>query len=250
MKLKNILASVCLLALSSTASAGVIDYTTFNWSGECSDCLSDKGDRSYEDSTPATGNIILDGFTEGQDFVFDQSNFVSFQYDGPSTHVDQLVIHNANYSEDDQWIDQSNILFAQTGYTGYTGYNVIPTLNPDAVLAGYTHFAEDMVVNGWIKGDLSSYFLNLTFDTFVPVVGNEYKPLSSFEPGDTAIFSLKTFNISYASNGDWSITVDGTPNDIGRGASIALAATQVPEPSSVAILGLGLLGLMRFRKKA
>lgn len=245
--IKKILPAICLLVLSHTASASIIE-TTFNWSAECSDCSSVKGDESFDFSHLVTGNVVLAGYTEGEAFTFDQSNLVSFQYDGPSNHVDNLVVHNANFDLDDQWVDESDWVSSFFGGDIFTVPGV--TLNPDSVIDGYTHFGENMIASGWLAADLSSYFLNLSFDTFVPIddISGEYIPFSALT-GDFNTFAKKTFNIFYQSNGDWSVNVDDVPADLGRGARIALPATQVPESSSIAILSLSLLGLVRFRMK-
>jgi hypothetical protein len=223
-------------------------YRVFDWIAECSDCNSVKGDTTFINSVTVSGNLILDGYVFGEEFTFDQSNVVSFQYNGPSDHVDNLVIHNANYSDSDEWFDESDVISALYESDEFTVFGI--TFNPDAQIDGYTNFGENMMVSGWISADLSSYSLDLTFDTFVPVdeETDEYIKFSELD-GDFTTYQKQTFNILYESNGNWKINVNGVTADLGRGAKISLPATDVPEPSTLAIIGLGLLGLVRSRLK-
>ena len=256
MKLKLVLAYLYLLTLPSTAGATIIDSindvtftdgTTVNWSGTCSDCLGVKGDSSFTNTNVVSGNIVLDGFNPGEDFNITSSNFMSFQYDGPSDHVDKLVVHNADYSELDEWEDLSNFALFNNG-PEFSGYG---HLNPDSVVDGYTHFGEGMSAEGWIAGDLSEYWLNLTFDTYVPIDdSDEYIKFSTLTPEDEARFSLQRFDIRYASDGNWSISANGVPFDIGNNAQASIAnITEVPEPSSLAIFVISLIGLLRLRNR-
>lgn len=257
MKLRYSLASLCFLTLSMQASAGMIvdgitDInfgTTIDWSGICSDCLSEKGDKSYEDATPVSGNIRLDGFVAGEDFEITSSNFLSFKYNGPSDHVDNLIIYNAMYSDTDSVFDASDAYFSAT--EKYYAERVFFTKEGELPENYYAEFGENLIVKGQIKGDLSNYWIDIEFDTYVPFDADtgEYVKMSSFlNTGESVALKLIKFNIDFASNGEWSISASDVEYDIGNSAKASIAS--VPAPASLAIFAFGLLGLVSFRKKA
>lgn len=227
-----------------TPLADTEGYTTFNWSGDCSDCLSFKGDDSFNFAETVTGNMIFDGYVSGERFEFDQRNIVSFQYDGPSDHIDKLVVHNANFSSDDAWEDDNELW-----PLGFTVDIAGAYLNPDAVINGYTHFGENMTALGWLSADLTSYSLDLTFDTLVAIDDEtgEYIPFSSLsgDESEVTMFRKDTFRILFESNGNWSISVNNQLNDIGNDAQIAVA--DVPEPKTVLLFSLAIIAICRKR---
>ncbi len=256
MKLKYLIASVCFLTLSETASASIItdnisdvDFgTTIDWSGICSDCLSEKGDTTYTNSTPVSGNIRLDGYVAGEDFEITSSNFLSFKYNGPSDHVDNLIIYNAMYSFTDSVIDASDLYFSFT--ENYYSERVFFTKEGELPENYYAEFGENLTVEGQIKGDLSNYWINIEFDTYVPfdIDTGEYVKMSSFlNTGESVALKLIKFNIDFESDGEWSISANDVEYDIGNSAKASIAS--VPAPPSLAIFAFGLLGLVSFRKK-
>ncbi|NDW22178.1 PEP-CTERM sorting domain-containing protein [Alteromonas hispanica] len=220
--------------------------TTIDWSGICSDCLSEKGDKSYKDATPVSGNIRLDGFVAGEDFEITSSNFLSFKYNGPSHHVDNLIINNALYSNDDIWIDASDQMLSLPEenffYAKFEGVKL-----PEGE---HSVFAENLIASGFILGNLSEYSLKLSFDTYVPVdESGDYIKLSSLvNTGEVVNMQLVQFNINFDSTGEWTIQANGVPFDIGNSAKASIAS--VPAPASLAIFAFGLIGLVSFRKKA
>jgi hypothetical protein len=255
MKFNSLLYAACILMLSLGAKADLIvstdDYVTFQWEAVCGDCQSDKGVFSEDFKVGVTGNIVISGYTLGQAFTFDQSNIVSFQYDGPSNHIDKFVMHNANFDDEDIWEDASTI-FEQI----YDGRPL--TLNPEALDGnGYTHFGENMTAVGSIAADFSSYTLSLMFDTYVPYGDDEtYIPFSALDSDNQYPLKKEAFNINVLDSGVWGISVGGEEFDLGTGAKISLQPdgpiTDVPEPSTFAIFALGLMGLAsrRFKRPA
>ena len=256
MKLRYLIASLFCLMQSAPLSAGyIIDGiydvnfgTTIDWSGICSDCLSDKGDTTYDDATPVSGNIRLDGFVAGEDFEITSSNFLSFKYNGPSDHVDNLIIYNAMYSFNDSVIDASDEYFSLT--ESYYLEDEFYTKEGELPENYYAEFGENLTVNGLIKGDLSNYWINIEFDTYVPFDTDtgEYVKMSSFlNTGEPVALKLIKFNIDFESDGDWTISASDVAYDIGNSASASIAS--VPGPSTFSIFALGLLGLVSFNKK-
>ncbi len=70
-----LLAGLAIGALSLPAQAVT---TTFTFSGLCNDCTGDENDGQFE---PVSGTLVLQDFAPG---ILDESNFVSFMYNGSS----------------------------------------------------------------------------------------------------------------------------------------------------------------------
>lgn len=251
MYLRNACFSVALMGIASSAAAGLIfetdaqNRTIISWTGSCSDCLGTKGDDSFLNAIDVSGNIVVDGFAYGEDFRFNSSNLYSFQYDGPSNHVDNLIIYNASYSSEDAWIDDSDAMFNIVGSTGYVA-PVTGTVPPEGY---YAEFGENLSVSGKITGDLESYFLSISFDTYVPVnqLTGEYIKMSSIvNTGEEAFIKLVRFDLEFFDDGTWYIRADDEAYDIGRNARLSVA--QVSEPASFGIFMLTAAVFLRLRR--
>jgi hypothetical protein len=251
MKFNSIVYAACVLMVSLSAKADLIvatdDYVTFNWAAKCEDCNSVKGISGEQ--VDVTGNLVIEGYSLGTELFFDQSNLVSFQYDGPSNHIDKLVIHNANFDLNDVWFDLSEAIESEAVRPDYV-----------SIIDGYTNFAENMTASGWISADFSKYTLDLSFDTFIAVdlASDEYIPFSklaslSEDPNFNYTIRKDVFNINYQSNGIWTINVGSVPQDFGNSAQISSASnlqpTSVPEPSTLVLFGISVLGFLRLRTK-
>ncbi|WP_334059993.1 hypothetical protein [Alteromonas sp. S005] len=251
MYFRNVCLSLALIGLASSASAGLIietdaqNRTIISWTGSCSDCLGTKGDDSFSDPIDVSGNIVVDGFTYGQDFRFNSSNLYSFQYDGPSNHVDNLIIYNAGYSSDDAWIDNSDAIFSDIERTEFLA-TVTGTVPPEGY---YAEFGENLTVSGKITGNLESYFLSISFDTYVPVdplTGEYIKMGTLVNTGEEALLTLITFDLEFFDDGTWYITANDEAYDIGRNAQLSIA--QVSEPATFGIFLLSLVAFSRARR--
>ncbi|MBR9782968.1 MAG: hypothetical protein GYB34_01170 [Gammaproteobacteria bacterium] len=251
MYFRNVCLSLALIGLASSASAGLIietdaqNRTIISWTGSCSDCLGTKGDNSFSDPIDVSGNIVVDGFTDGQDFRFNSSNLYSFQYDGPSNHVDNLIIYNAGYSSDDAWIDNSDAIFSDIERTEFLA-TVTGTVPPEGY---YAEFGENLTVSGKITGNLESYFLSISFDTYVPVnpLTGEYIKMSTLvNTGEEALLTLIKFDLEFFDDGTWYIRANDEAYDIGRNAQLSIA--QVSEPASFGILMLSAAAFLRLRR--
>ncbi|APD94402.1 hypothetical protein BM523_10540 [Alteromonas mediterranea] len=251
MYFRNVCLSLALIGLASSASAGLIietdaqNRTIISWTGSCSDCLGTKGDNSFSDPVDVSGNIVVDGFTDGQDFRFNSFNLYSFQYDGPSNHVDNLIIYNAGYSSDDAWIDNSDAIFSDIERTEFLA-TVTGTVPPEGY---YAEFGENLTVSGKITGNLESYFLSISFDTYVPVnpLTGEYIKMSTLvNTGEEALLTLIKFDLEFFDDGTWYIRANDEAYDIGRNAQLSIA--QVSEPASFGILMLSAAAFLRLRR--
>ena len=252
MYLKNVLLSVAFMGLASSASAGIIletddqNRTIISWTGSCSDCIGTKGDDSFSNAIDVSGNIVVDGFTYGEDFEFNSSNLYSFQYDGPSNHVDNLIIYNASYSSEDAWIDNSDARFNDIGRTDFVT-PITGTVPPEGY---YAEFGENLSVMGKITGDLESYSLFISFDTYVPVdpVTGEYIKMSTLvNTGEDVLLTLIKFDLEFFDDGTWYIRTDEEANDIGRNAQLSVA--QVSEPASFGIFILSAAAFLRLKRR-
>jgi hypothetical protein len=98
--ISNLLKSVVLVAsLSQVAHANIItsdDYFTFNWAATCGDCNSLMGEFDENQNIEVTDEIVLKNYTQGDEFVIDNHNLVSFSYNGPSIHLDAFTLDNDN----------------------------------------------------------------------------------------------------------------------------------------------------------
>ncbi|GFD81781.1 hypothetical protein KUL118_46430 [Tenacibaculum sp. KUL118] len=252
MYLKNVLLSVAFMGLASSASAGIIiesddqNRTIISWTGSCSDCLGVKGDDGFLNAVDVSGNIVLDGFTYGEDYRINSSNLYSFQYDGPSNHVDNLIIYNAGYSSEDAWIDESDAIFDT-----YKTTNIVTPITGTVPPEGYyAEFGENLSVMGKITGDLKSYFLSISFDTYVPVnpITGEYIKMSTLvNSGEEALLKLITFDLEFFDDGTWYIKANDEAYDIGRNAQLSVA--QVSEPASFGIFILSAAAFLRLKRR-
>lgn len=203
MKLKNILASICLLVLSHTASAGLITETL-----------------KIE---------VLDSF--------------SFKY--WNINVGDTFSMDVSYNTDGFTTDSSGIYGGFTPVTTLSSTLLFENLvNNTALLNdGYflsTHIEPDTYVSWDFRPSEDAYTEHFGISDFgvqLSLTEDHYGPIGTTFEG--------SFYISYSplvgvGGGEEQISLSFTRSPM----------TQVPEPSSLAILGLGLLGLVRFRKKA
>jgi len=199
MKFKNILASLCLLALSTTASAGLITFD---------DVPSGSIQNSYGD----VGQYAGYDFSVNLDWI----DLVDYPWNFGTVSGDFAMLNNnagvGNITATDDSDFYFGGLWAKKWGTG------IDSGGSDS-LFGYMRGLND----GQIVWEVST------------ALNGSYK---NFAAQNIAIDELQLGFGNYFLVDNLTLSSQLTPS------------TEVPEPSSLAILGLGLLGLVRFRKKA
>ena len=222
MKLAVLIVSTLLFIFSSNAKAEIISTsnnadqaTVINWSAVCTDCMGTRGQEAAPgDWQNVSGSLTVENYEAGASFDLNVNNLLGFSYNGPSNHLPSL--------------SSTNI----------------------------------MRVAGFANDDLSSVAFNLVFEQTIMTYGTDENGFIQFFGSEGTMKSV-TFHITFESAGTWGISSDFseeyTPgpdliidnsglDDIGNSATFSLES--VPEPSTLAIFGLGLLGLVRVNKKA
>jgi hypothetical protein len=208
MKLKNILASICLLALSSTASAGII---TKSFEAEINNVF--------------RTSVVSVGDTFSWSVTYDDSSTVSTWFlNGP----DGL----ANTADDTVDFTQDCTLSPTCEFRGDIEFTIIGLL-PEL-------YAE-MIGNGEAYRSTSSQNYSHLYSN---IYGADYYKLL------TDKVSLEFNVFSNSAYGSFRFLSSTQPYIGFNNIREVTGQVSVPEPSSLAILGLGLLGLVRFRKKA
>jgi len=241
MKLKNILASFCLLALSQTASAGLInagfesgDLNGWNANGDVNvtQSIADFQTDNYGGigSINTFEGLYMAQLSAGQiaantlasimgvtEATLEATNGGANATDGSLIY--QSATANAGDSFTFNWnfVEEDYLPYDDWAFYGVQFENEATQLFKFASL-GVTGPSSGATINGW---ESLSVNINQT---------GEYKfYFGIVNTNDTAL--------------DSTLFIDGIS---GTGS----LGTSVPEPSSIAIFGLGLLGLVRFRKKA
>jgi hypothetical protein len=194
MKLKNILISLCLLALSSTASAGLITF----------DDIASQNSNRYVDQHA--------GYNFSRPLLAIDLVGPIWNYGAVSGDFGVLGNGSCNFCSITA-IDSSDFYFG--GLWAKKWGTAIDSGGSDSLFGSMRGMNDGQVVWQVSTGLNGSY--------------------KHFSAQNIAIDSLQLNFGNYFIFDD--LTLSSTPTD-------------VPEPSSLAILGLGLLGLVRFRKKA
>lgn len=83
-----------------------------------------------------------------------------------------------------------------------------------------------------------------------PIPSGNYAPGSQNGTGTQTPTSFSSFVSGAAANGNWTMfAVDGAGGDTGGWQTVTLTFAPVPEPASIAVLGLGAAALIRRRRR-
>ena len=75
-------------------------------------------------------------------------------------------------------------------------------------------------------------------------------PYGNVIPGENITFNIPQSSFSLMSDGNFGFGIDPDCHFYNRGIKLTVTTTPVPEPTSLMLLGMGVLGLFGFRKKA
>lgn len=232
---KRFLAGVAALitvgTLTINANAAVLEPTysfVFNFSGQCDDCayITDSSDPNYTgEPGSSTFNPIGDG-------VFEQVTAT-------------LTLTNIRVNED------GFIFFGGQGSTVFS-YGGSSLINPFTMNDPFT-FTDSLRTDGSVVGDAfefaSSQNVNSEFGFDFPDFCTATGELVLGRGSSSACDNVGLVTFSLSSNGDWSVS-GSEAFDIGIGGQFVSAiATNVAEPLTTAMLGLGLFCMGYARRR-
>ena len=192
-------------------------------------------DQLYNTGLDSSGNLVAaNGGIDGNWDVAPGSDGVTYKHPA----------YAAN-DADSQWISSnSNGGNETSSSTDYVFTTIFDLTGYDATTA--------MITGSWGVANYASIFLNGN-DTGVSLAFGyaSFNNLSSFSISEFFIDGINTLTVEVTNGYDTDLTREPGPMAL-RFDDLELSATSVPEPSIVALLGLGLvsLGFVRRRRQA